>query len=72
MNKNIINYANIASVALLILGRLLHSAILWWIGLILMGLLSIWTLIHWKENNQTSNYIAIAVLILVVLCFFGF
>jgi hypothetical protein len=45
--------------------------ILCWIGLVIMTLSSIWTLIHWKENDKMSNYISIAFLVLVGLSVFG-
>ena len=45
--------------------------ILCWIGLGIMTLSSIWTIIHWKENEKLSNYIAVAFLVLVGLSFLG-
>ena len=46
----------------------------WIIGTILIvaGLaLSIWTIIHWKQNDNLSKYIAVAFLILVGLSLLG-
>jgi hypothetical protein len=49
----------------------MNMGILCWIGLVIMTLSSIWTLIHWKENDKMSNYISIAFLVLVGLSVFG-
>lgn len=69
--KNIVNYANFAALILYIIGRLMNMGILCWIGLGIMTLSSIWTIIHWKENEKLSNYIAVAFLVLVGLSFLG-
>ena len=69
--KNIVNYANFAALILYIIGRLMNTGILCWIGLGIMTLSSIWTIIHWKENEKLSNYIAVAFLVLVGLSFLG-
>ena len=69
--KNIVNYANFAALILYIIGRLMNMGILCWIGLGIMTLSSIWTIIHWKENEKLSNYIAVAFLVLVGLRFLG-
>ena len=68
---NILNYTNFAALLLYILGRVLGMGILCWIGLAIMTLSSIWTIIHWKQNENLSNYIAVAFLILVGLSFLG-
>ena len=69
--KNSVNYANFAALILYIIGRLINMGILCWIGLGIMTLSSIWTIIHWKENEKLSNYIAVAFLVLVGLSFLG-
>ena len=71
MNKNIFNYINFAALVLYIIGRVLSKGILCWIGLAIMTLSSIWTIIHWKENDNISNYISVAFLVLVGLSFLG-
>ena len=65
------NYVNFAALIAYILGRVLHMNILVWIGLGIMTLSSIWTIIHWKENDKMSNYISVAFLVLVGLSFLG-
>ena len=69
--RQITNYVNFAALIAYILGRVLHMNILVWIGLGLMTLSSIWTIIHWKENDKMSNYISVAFLVLVGLSFLG-
>jgi len=69
--KTLVNYANFGALLTYILGRVLHMGILCWIGLAIMTLSSIWTIIHWKQNEKLSNYIAVAFLILVGLSFLG-
>lgn len=69
--RNILNYSSFAALILYIIGRVLNMEILCWIGLAIMTLSSIWTIIHWKENEKLSNYIAVAFLILVGLSFLG-
>ena len=69
--RQITNYVNFAALICYILGRVLNMDVLCWIGLAIMTLSSIWTLIHWKENDKLSNYISIAFLILVGLSFMG-
>ena len=69
--RNILNYSSFVSLILYIVGRVLNMGILCWIGLAIMTLSSIWTIIHWKENEKLSNYIAVAFLILVGLSFLG-
>ena len=69
--RQIPNYVNFAALIAYILGRVLHMNILVWIGLGIMTLSSIWTIIHWKENDKMSNYISVAFLVLVGLSFLG-
>ena len=69
--RQITNYVNFAALIAYILGRVLHMNILVWIGLGIMTLSSIWTIIHWKENDKMSNYISVAFLVLVGLSFLG-
>ena len=69
--RQYINYANFAALILYIIGRVSSMGILIWIGLGIMTLTSIWTIIHWKENDKISNYISVAFLILVGLSLFG-
>ena len=69
--RQITNYVNFAALICYIIGRVLNMAILCWIGLGIMTLSSIWTLIHWKENDKMSNYISIAFLVLVGLSIIG-
>lgn len=69
--RQITNYVNFAALIAYILGRVLHMNILVWIGLGIMTLSSIWTIVHWKENDKVSNYISVAFLILVGLSLFG-
>ena len=69
--RQYINYANFAALVLYIIGRLLNNGLLCWIGLGIMTISSIWTIIHWKENDKMSNYISVAFLVLVGLSLFG-
>ena len=69
--RQITNYVNFAALIAYILGRVLHMNILVWIGLGIMTLSSIWTIIHWKENDKMPNYISVAFLVLVGLSFLG-
>lgn len=69
--RQIANYVNLVALICYILGRVLHMNILVWIGLGIMTLSSIWTIIHWKENDKMSNYISVAFLVLVGLSIFG-
>ena len=69
--RQITNYVNFTALILYIIGRVLNMEILCWIGLGIMTLSSIWTIIHWKENDKMSNYISIAFLVLVGLSLFG-
>ena len=69
--RQILNYVIFAALILYIIGRVLNMGILCWIGLGIMTLSSIWTIIHWKENDMISNYIAVAFLILVGLSLLG-
>ena len=69
--RQYINYANFAALICYIIGRVLNMGILIWIGLGIMTLTSIWTIIHWKENDKISNYISVAFLVLVGLSVFG-
>ena len=69
--RQITNYVNVAALIVYILGRVLHMNILVWIGLGIMTLSSIWTIVHWKENDKVSNYISVAFLVLVGLSFLG-
>ncbi len=69
--RQIINYINFAALICYIIGRVLPMTILCWIGLGIMTLSSIWTIIHWKENDKMSNYISVAFLVLVGLSFLG-
>ena len=69
--RQYINYANFAALILYIIGRVANMGILIWIGLGIMTLTSIWTIIHWKENDKISNYISVAFLVLVGLSVLG-
>ena len=69
--RQYINYANFAALILYIIGRIANMGILIWIGLGIMTLTSIWTIIHWKENDKISNYISVAFLVLVGLSVLG-
>lgn len=69
--RQYINYANFAALICYIIGRVIGSSLLCWIGLGIMVLTSIYTIIHWKENEKLSNYIAVAFLVLVGLSIFG-
>lgn len=69
--REIINYVNFAALILYILGRVMNMGILCWIGLIIMTVSSIWTIIHWKESQKLTNYIAVAFLVLVGLSLLG-
>lgn len=69
--RQITNYVNFGALICYILGRVLNMNILVWIGLGIMTLSSIWTIIHWKENDNMSNYISVAFLVLVGLSIFG-
>ncbi|MBR3111349.1 MAG: hypothetical protein IKH35_09220 [Prevotella sp.] len=69
--RQIANYVNLGALIFYILGRVLNMNILMWIGLGIMTLSSIWTIIHWKENDKMSNYISVAFLVLVGLSIFG-
>ena len=70
-NKQNHYYVNLAALVSYILGRILHSNFLIAFGLTIMAGLSIWTIIHWKENDKMSNYISVAFLVLVGLSLFG-
>ena len=67
----ITNYVNLEALILYIIGRIANMGILVWIGLGIMTLSSIWTIIHWKENDKISNYISVAFLVLVGLSLLG-
>ena len=69
--RQITNYVNFTALILYIIGRVINMGILCWIGLGIMTLSSIWTIIHWKENDKMSNYISLAFLVLVGLSLFG-
>ena len=69
--RQITNYVNFTALILYIIGRVINMGILCWIGLGIMTLSSIWTIIHWKENDKVSNYISVAFLVLVGLSLFG-
>ena len=69
--RQMTNYVNFTALILYIIGRVINMGILCWIGLGIMTLSSIWTIIHWKENDKISNYISVAFLILVGLSLFG-
>ena len=69
--RQITNYVNFTALILYIIGRVISMGILCWIGLGIMTLSSIWTIIHWKENDKISNYISVAFLVLVGLSLFG-
>ena len=69
--REITNYVNFTALILYIIGRVINMGILCWIGLGIMTLSSIWTIIHWKENDKISNYISVAFLVLVGLSLFG-
>ena len=65
------NYINVTALALYIIGRVMNMNIPIWIGLIFMTVTSIWTIIHWKENDKLGNYVSVAFLVLIVLSLFG-
>ena len=69
--RQITNYVNFTALILYIIGRVINMGIICWIGLGIMTLSSIWTIIHWKENDKMSNYISVAFLVLVGLSLFG-
>ena len=69
--KNIVNYTNFGALILYIVGRIMNLSNLCWTGLLIMTLSSIWTIIHWKQNEKTTNMIAVAFLILVGLSIIG-
>ena len=69
--RQITNYVNFTALILYIIGRVINMGILCWIGLAIMTLSSIWTIIHWKENDKMSNYISVAFLVLVGLSLVG-
>ena len=69
--RQITKYVNFTALILYIIGRVINMGILCWIGLGIMTLSSIWTIIHWKENDKISNYISVAFLVLVGLSLFG-
>ncbi len=69
--RQYINYANFGALICYIIGRIQHMGLLCWIGLGIMTLTSIWTIIHWKENEKISNYISVAFLVLVLLSILG-
>ena len=69
--RQITNYVNFTALILYIIGRVMSMGILCWIGLGIMTLSSIWTIIHWKENDKISNYNSVAFLVLVGLSLFG-
>ena len=69
--RQIINYVNFAALVIYLIGRFIPMAILCWIGLVIMTLSSIWTIIHWKQNEKITNYISLAFLVLVGLSIFG-
>ena len=69
--RQITNYVNFTALILYIIGRVINMGILCGIGLGIMTLSSIWTIIHWKENDKISNYISVAFLVLVGLSLFG-
>ena len=50
--RQITNYVNLGALICYILGRVMNMNILIWIGLGIMTLSSIWTIIHWKENDK--------------------
>ena len=65
------SYTNLGALICYIIGRVMDLPILCWIGLAIMTLSSIWTIIHWKQNDKISNYISVAFLVLVGLSIFG-
>ena len=69
--RQIINYANFIALIFFIVGRVINMEILVWIGMTIMSIASIWTIIHWKENDKSSNYLSVAFLVIVVLRLFG-
>jgi len=58
--RKIANYVNIAGLISFIIGHETNISILVWTGLGFITLSSIWTIIHWKENNKIINYIGVA------------
>lgn len=69
--RQITSYTNLGALICYIIGRVMLIDILIWIGLAIMTLSSIWTIIHWKQNDKISNYISVAFLVLVGLSIFG-
>ena len=69
--RQIINYVNFAALVIYLIGRVLDMPILCCIALYIITLSSVWTIIHWKENDKISNYISVAFLVLVGLSIFG-
>ena len=65
--KEYINYANITAVILWVIGRVIKNEMIVWTGVGIMTLTSIWSLIHWKENDKKQNYITIGFLVLVAV-----
>ena len=68
--RQIINYVNFAALVIYLIGSIFTMDILIWIVLGIMTLSSVWTIIHWKENDKISNYISVAFLVLVGLFLF--
>ena len=52
--RKIANYVNIAGLISFIIGRETNISILVLTGLGIITLSSIWTIIHWKENNKIT------------------
>jgi hypothetical protein len=70
IKENLLRNINLIALIIYIIGRVFSLPILMYLGIVLMVIGCILTLIHWKENSNTSNYIAIAFLILVGISFF--
>jgi len=55
------NYVSCAALICYIIGSIAKLKPLIWMGLGIITLLSIWNIIHWKENNKFTNYISVAI-----------
>ena len=65
--KEYINFANIAAVILCVIGHVIKNEMIVWTGVGIMTLTSIWSLMHWKENDKRQNYLTTGFLVLVAL-----
>ena len=55
------NYVNCAALICYIIGSVAKHKPFIWMGLGIITLSSIWSIIHWKENNKFTNYISVAI-----------